>query len=187
MSKYSTESFENPLQGSKALDFSTTDCCPARLLGRVGGCEVGLWPGAGQVLGEGWGWIWHAAVGLSARSRPAWKGTKDRRQRGYAGGRAVHPGWQGQRENSPLPAAEHGATADSPRSCMNFPDAYKDDSSIISYSALGPLLPLRGAAVSLLVCLGIWLHLQLHRTCCAAVGVLHFFISLLKGSDVLAA
>ena len=186
MSKYSAESFENPLQGRKALDLSTTDCCPTWLLGRVGGCEVGLQPRAGQAQGEGWGWTWCTAVGPSARSRPAWKGTKDRHQRGYVGGRATHLGWQGQRENSLLPVAELEATGNSSGSCGNFSDAYNDDSSVISHSALGPLLSLRGATVSLLVCLGIRLHLQLCRACCTTVSALHFFISLLKeGSNVL--
>lgn len=68
---------------------------------------------------------------------------------------------------------------------MNFPDIHNDDSSIISYYALGPLLCLRGAAVSLLVCLGIWLHVQLCCVCCATASVLHAFVSHLKGSDVL--
>lgn len=77
------------------------------------GAEVALGPRAGRALREGWGWIWRTAVGPSARSRPAWKGTKDRRQRGYVGGRVMHPGWQGQRENSPFPAAELEETGDS--------------------------------------------------------------------------
>jgi len=103
------------------LDLRTADCCPAQLFGRVGGCEVGIRPWAGQALGEGWGWLWHGAMGLKARSPPAWKGTKDRRQRGHTGGRAMQLGWQGQGENSPLPAAELEATGDSPEELHGFP------------------------------------------------------------------
>lgn len=141
VSKCSAESSESALPGSEAFGLQRK----WQLL-----CSA---PWAGEGLRPPWGpgWIWRTAVGpVPGHGLPGRGPRTHVREDTCEGGSCTRPGRDEgktvpfQRQSLRKPAIPAGA-------CVRFPDGYNDDSSRISYSALGLLLLVQPAAWSAFV------------------------------------
>lgn len=147
-----------PFGAAKPLDWSTSVS--------LGGLRAGVAPGAREPCGKAGLALAQLRDPVPGHGRPG-RGPGHTSQDTCEGGHA--PGLAGTKGNSPFPAAQPQETGDSRGSCLSFPD----DSSRISYSALGLLLPTGAAGSS--VCLGVRLLPQ------PEPGLLRFLIPPLRG------
>lgn len=108
-----------PCGAVKPLEFSPSGAAPSAPW--AGWAEVALGP---RALREGWGWIWRTAVGPSARSRPAWKGTKDTRQTGSVQGGSCTRAGRDEGKTVPFQQQSVRKLAIPAGPCLRFPDGY---------------------------------------------------------------